>query len=87
MSLFSMFVVYMITWWVTLFMVLPTGVRGQAEEGEIARGTEPGAPVKSEMKRKFILTTILGTVFWAIICIIIHFRLINMEMISKIVQF
>ena len=33
MSLFSLFVVYLLIWWVTLFAVLPFGVRGQAEEG------------------------------------------------------
>ncbi|MGB0906870.1 MAG: DUF1467 family protein [Maricaulaceae bacterium] len=85
MSLFSMFVVYMMTWWVTLFMVLPTGVRGQAEDGNIAHGTDPGAPVKSEMNRKVILTTIIGTILWAVICAIIIFRVIDMELIEKII--
>jgi predicted secreted protein len=34
MNPFSAFVVFLIIWWVVLFMVLPIGVRGQAEEGE-----------------------------------------------------
>jgi len=71
MSLFSAFVVYLLIWWVTLFAVLPVGVRGQAEEGEVVRGTEPGAPVDSQMKRKVILTTLVATLIWVVVCVII----------------
>ncbi len=77
MDLFSMLVVYLLIWWVTLFMVLPTGVRGQAEENNVVKGTEPGAPVDSQMKRKFILTTIIATVLWAIVCATIIFGWID----------
>ena len=77
MDPFSMLVVYLLIWWVTLFMVLPTGVRGQAEEGNVVQGTEPGAPVDSQIKRKFILTTIIATVLWVIVCAIIIFDLID----------
>ncbi len=71
MSIVSAIVVYILIWWVTLFATLPLGVRGQAEEGNIVKGSEPGAPVKPEMKRKLILTTILATIFWAIVCAVI----------------
>lgn len=47
------------------------GVRGQAEEGEVVRGSEPGAPVQSDMKRKFVITTIIAAVLWVIICTVI----------------
>ena len=56
-----------------MFAVLPMGVRGQAEEGEIVRGSEPGAPVNANMKRKLIQTTLVATVVWAIVCAIIIF--------------
>ncbi len=71
MSPFSIFVVYLLIWWVTLFGVLPMGVRGQAEEGDVVRGSEPGAPVKSDMRRKVIVTTIIATIIWAIVCAVI----------------
>ena len=71
MSLFSAFVVYLLIWWVTLFAVLPVGVKGQAEEGNIVRGTETGAPVDSQMKRKVILTTCVSTFIWVVVCAII----------------
>lgn len=82
MDWFSMLVVYLLVWWVTLFMVLPTGIRGQAEEGQIVKGTEPGAPVDSQMKRKIILTTIISTILWAIICAIIILDLVDLQMFA-----
>ena len=82
MSLFTAAVVFILVWWVALFTVLPLGVRGQAEEGDIARGTEPGAPVKSQMKQKFILTTIIAVIAWAIICGIILSGLIDLKAFS-----
>ena len=71
MSLFSAFVVFLLIWWITLFGVLPMGVRGQAEENDIVNGSEPGAPVASNIKRKFIITTIIATIIWGIVCTVI----------------
>ncbi len=71
MSPFSLFVVYLLIWWVTLFAVLPFGVRGQAEEGDVVKGSEPGAPVESHMKRKVKMTTLVATIIWLIVCGII----------------
>lgn len=68
MSLFSMVVVYILVWWLTLFAVLPIGVRGQAENNSVVKGTDPGAPVESRMKRKIVLTTLIAALIWAIIC-------------------
>ena len=71
MSPFSAFVVFLLIWWITLFAVLPMGVRGQAEEGDIVNGSEPGAPVQSNMKRKAIITTIIAAIIWVIVCAVI----------------
>ncbi|MGC6500000.1 MAG: DUF1467 family protein [Henriciella sp.] len=51
-------VVFIICWWVCLFMVLPIGVRSQAEDGEVVEGSEAGAPVRPMMLRKVIWATI-----------------------------
>ena len=77
MSIVSGIVVYLLLWWVTLFATLPLGVRGQAEENNVVPGTEPGAPVKADMKRKLTLTTIIASILWVIICSIIVFGWID----------
>ena len=65
-------------------MVLPHGVRGQAEMGEIVEGSEPGAPVESNIKRKFKMTTIIATILWVIICSIIWSGLVSWDQLAAL---
>ncbi|MDJ0929693.1 DUF1467 family protein [Breoghania sp.] len=64
--------IYFVVWWVTLFAVLPFGVRSQEEAGdEIEPGSMPGAPSRPLMLRKVIATTVVaalvtGCVYWVI---------------------
>ena len=56
--------VFFLIWWVTLFAVLPWGVRSQHEGGEVTPGTDPGAPTASRLGRKLLWTTLIaGLVF------------------------
>ncbi|HSI41099.1 MAG TPA: DUF1467 family protein [Xanthobacteraceae bacterium] len=52
--------IYFIVWWTVIFAVLPFGVRSQHEEGHVAAGTEPGAPLRPNLGRKMLLTTVLA---------------------------
>lgn len=66
MSLISAFALYFIFWWLTLFAVLPFGLKTQSEEGAVVNGTMPSAPAKFELKRTIIRTTIVATIIYAI---------------------
>ncbi len=55
---------YVVIWWVTLFAVLPFGVRSQHETGSVAEGTDPGAPAAQFMGRKIIITTLVAGAIW-----------------------
>ncbi len=62
--------IYFIIWWLVLFVVLPFGVRSQHEHGQFVTGTDPGAPVFHQIKRKLVWTTVLagvafGVFYWA----------------------
>jgi predicted secreted protein len=57
--------IYFVLWWVTLFVTLPFGVRSQHEEGEGAPGTDPGAPILTQMGRKLIWTTVISGIVFA----------------------
>jgi predicted secreted protein len=48
---------YFVVWWTVLFAILPVGVRSQAEVGEIATGTDPGAPAAPALRQKTLWTT------------------------------
>ncbi len=65
MSLVSGLAIYFILWWLCLFVVLPFGVQGQHETGEVEPGTEPGAPVRPLLLRKVIATTVLSGIIFA----------------------
>lgn len=84
MNLFSAFVVWLIIWWLVLFIILPIGIRGQAEEGDIVKGSEPGAPHTLDIKRKFIQTTIIASALWVLTCILIVSGVIDWNMLQSL---
>src|SRR5258708_33801959 len=57
--------IYFVLWWIVLFVTLPFGVRSQHEDGVGAPGTDPGAPIASQMGRKMIWTTAISAVIFA----------------------
>lgn len=65
-GLSSAIAIFFVIWWLSLFLVLPFGIRSQVESGEIEPGTEPGAPSVSNIGRRLIYTTVLAVVFFAI---------------------
>lgn len=51
-------VVFIITWWLSFFCVLPIGVQGQFEQdGDVIEGSEEGAPKEPMLKKKAIWAT------------------------------
>ncbi|EAB6717946.1 DUF1467 family protein [Salmonella enterica subsp. enterica] len=54
--------IYFITWWITLFAMLPVGLRTQEDEQNVVPGTEPSAPAGPHMLRAMIWTTVIATV-------------------------
>ena len=58
MNLVGGVVIFLSSWWMCLFVVLPIGVRGQFEDGDIVEGTEEGAPAAHMMPKKMLWATI-----------------------------
>lgn len=58
----TLIAIYFIVWWITLFCILPLGVRTQAEAGDIVPGSAPSAPVKPQLLMKAGLTTIVAAI-------------------------
>jgi predicted secreted protein len=56
---------YFVIWWITLFAVLPFGIRSQEEAGEVVAGTEPGAPVLPGLLKKAVITSLIAAVIFA----------------------
>ena len=64
MQLFSYFAVYFIVWWMTLFAILPLGLRTQAEAEEIVPGTVESAPARFRGRRVVLLTTLVSALIY-----------------------
>ena len=60
MPFLSTFAVYFVIWWLTLFIVLPIGMRSQQEEGEVVLGTVASAPARFRGLRVVLLTTVIA---------------------------
>lgn len=56
--------IYFLIWWLTIFTVLPLGVKRHEEKG---KGFDAGAPAVSHLGRKLILNTIIAAVILGII--------------------
>ena len=79
MSLFTGVAIYLTIWWTALFAILPLGVISHAEAGiDKGDGGDPGAPVNPNLKRKFITTTWVSAILFAILWAVIRFHLVSL---------
>lgn len=65
MQLFSIFAVYFIVWWLTLFAVLPFGLKTQAEANDVVPGSVESAPARFRGGRIVLITTLVSAVIYA----------------------
>jgi predicted secreted protein len=78
------FAIYFVMWWIVLFLTLPFGVRSQHEDGEGVAGTDPGAPIAAQMRRKLIWTTVISAVIFAAALLAYHAGFLNIERLSRL---
>jgi predicted secreted protein len=71
--------IYIFIWWITLFAVLPFGVRTQHDAGEVVPGTPESAPAQQRMLRIFLINTLVASIVFAGVFAVIHFTLITPE--------
>ena len=67
MSVIGGILIYVNLWMIVLFTVLPLGVKNQIDSLDFQKGTDPGAPIESKMKKKVLITTIITTVIFSLI--------------------
>ena len=67
MDIISGLVVFFLTWWIVIFMVLPWGLKRD----------EQGKPENPQLKKKAIITTIITTLIW-----IVFDQLVRSDLIS-----
>jgi predicted secreted protein len=81
------FAIYFVMWWIVLFLTLPFGVRSQQEDGGVVPGSDPGAPVASQMGRKLIWTTAISAVIFAAAMLAYNAGYLNVEWWSNLMGY
>jgi predicted secreted protein len=81
MTLSFAIAIYVVIWWVVLFAMLPIGVRTQAEEGEVSPGTPESAPHQPRLLLKMLATTVVASLVFAAIYMIIVHHVITLDQI------
>lgn len=60
--------VYIVTWWVVLFTVLPWGAEPDKNPGA---GHVASAPANPRLRLKFLITTVIAAIIWLAIDMLI----------------
>ena len=66
-------VVYAVTWFLVMFVVLPLRLRTQGEEGRVVPGTQAGAPANFRAGRTMLVVSLVALPIWAAIVAVIVF--------------
>src|ERR1700694_2795280 len=77
------FAIYFVLWWIVLFLTLPLCGRSRHEDGPGAPGTDPGAPIASQMGRKLIWTTVISAIIFAVAWLAYNAGYLNIERVSQ----
>jgi predicted secreted protein len=76
---------YFVLWWITLFAVLPFGVKSRTEsDTETEPGTDPGAPTVHVMWRKVLWTTLVATIIYGGVYLAYVNNLLPIEFLKRI---
>ncbi len=83
MSIYVAIAIYMICWWIVLFAILPLKMGAKP----LPPGSDPfaeasGAPSTPNLKRKFILTTIVSAVIVGALYAAFTYELIKLDDLS-----
>ncbi len=79
MAITSAIVLLAVYWFLTLFVVLPIGLKTQGDAGERLVGTHASSPVTGSLMPKLWWTTGVAIVLWAITCGIILSGIISVD--------
>lgn len=72
--------IYFVIWWVVLFAMLPIGVRTSEEAGEKSGpGHADSAPHRPNLLPKMLATTVISTIIFAALYVIIVQRVITLD--------
>ena len=80
MGITGSIIVYVMIWWIIFFSVLPIGIQSNKERyKEKIGGNDPGAPKNPRIVQKFLLTTLITSIIFAVIYYLVRIDLLNLR--------
>ena len=77
MSITGLAIIYIIIWWIVFFAILPIDVERQ--KSIKIDGEDPGSPENPKMLKKFIYCTVITTVLFTVIYLLMRFEYLNLR--------
>lgn len=87
MSIVTGIVLYAVVWFMTLLIVLQTGVTSQDEAGTRVKGTHGSAPEDPQLGKRFLITSGVAFVIWAVIAGVIVSGIVSISDIDLFTRF
>ena len=87
MGWFSGLVLLAVVWFKTLFVVLPLRLKTQGDTGNVVPGTPSSAPDELQIKRKFLITSIVAVPIWGVLVALILSGKITVESFDLFTRF
>jgi predicted secreted protein len=84
MGIGTSFAVYFLIWWVTLFVVLPFGLRTQEEDNNVTLGTTSSAPSGRHIGRALVINTIVSLLIFGAYFFCSHYLGIGFDSVPRI---
>ena len=77
MSPTGLAIIYIIIWWIVFFAILPIDV----ERKKMVKidGEDPGSPENPKMLKKFVYCTVITTVVFVVIYLLMKFEYLNLR--------
>ena len=84
MGITGSIIVYVMIWWIIFFSVLPIGIQSNKKIfKEKIEGIDPGAPKNPEIIKKFLITTLITSIIFAVIYYLVEVNLLNLREFLK----
>tara|TARA_B100001564_G_scaffold91804_1_gene74653 strand:+ start:155 stop:400 length:246 start_codon:yes stop_codon:yes gene_type:complete len=77
MSITGLAIIYIIIWWIVFFAILPIDV--ERKKFIKIEGEDPGSPENPKMLKKFIYCTLITTILFVIIYLLMKFEYLNLR--------
>ena len=80
MGITGSIIVYVMIWWIIFFSVLPIGIQSNKEVfKEKIGGMDPGAPKNPNIALKFLITTLITSIIFAVIYYLVKIEFLNLR--------